>query len=653
MVMMDYRKKNENKLLKRSPSLGVLTLLVGVVGLTSCSQQDQGAGSAAEQAQSEAQVSSVEVPDVGNQAEQFTQMLDSHVRAFLKNAPETATQLGVSEELAGAGYNGRLSSNDFDADQTARTMNEVFLTELKGISRSSLPTDMAITYDILRTSYEAGAQRNQFEFGGTSYWGSGGPYRLTQLSGVHLWLPRLLQVQQPLSNTQDIENYLSRMAGFAKAFDETGQMMQADAELGVVPPVFALRGISGSLKNFSASAPDENPLVVTLVNKISKIDGVDEEAVSAYQARAVEIIEDSIYPAYNRLEATVTGMIPLSVEGAGIWRLGPQGEEFYQHALDGYGAQGRSGSDIHALGLQEVARITAQMDETLIELGLSEGSVAERMSTLGQREENLFPNTDEGRDALLESLRGQVTEIMGKADQWFGVLPSQPVEVRRIAVHEQDTSPGGYYTGPSLDGSRPGIYWINLKDTADNPKQSLKTLTYHEAVPGHHFQISLQRAIKGLPLIRNMMGFSEFSEGWALYSEQLAVEMGMYENDPLSNLGRLQAEIFRAARLVVDSGLHSERWSREQAIDYMVNVTGETRASLTREVERYSVWPGQATSYKLGMLKIGELRERAEAELGEAFSISEFHDEVLLTGSMPLGVLEAKIDRWIASKKQG
>ncbi|HRX40997.1 MAG TPA: DUF885 domain-containing protein, partial [Parvularculaceae bacterium] len=200
-------------------------------------------------------------------------------------------------------------------------------------------------------------------------------------------------------------------------------------------------------------------------------------------------------------------------------------------------------------------------------------------------------------------------------------------------------------------GTRPGIYWINLKDTADWPKHTLKTLTFHEAVPGHHFQISLQRAIDDLPLIRNMMGFSEFSEGWALYAEQVAAEMGMYADDPVGDLGRLQSELFRAARLVTDSGLHTKHWTREQAIDYMVDTTGETRASVTREVERYSVWPGQACSYKLGMIRINALRKEAEEALGDKFDIREFHDQVLLTGSMPMPVLEKKIRAWIESKR--
>ncbi|MFQ5563674.1 MAG: DUF885 family protein [Parvularculaceae bacterium] len=580
----------------------------------------------------------------------FLEMTDQHAAAVLRESPEFATVLGVSEDIAGEGYNARLGDYGFEANQRARAMNEQFLQELKGFDRSALAGAAAITYDVLRNAYETGAQRNQFQFGGATPWGSGSPYAVTQLSGPHLFLPRLLQTQQPLASKPEVEDYLSRLEQFGRVFDEMIEAVGADAALGVVPPYFALEGAVGSINRFTTPAPAENPLVTTLSAKMEAIDEISAEEREAYAARAAALVENVVYPAYSRLGATLEALVGQAGRDAGVWRLGGEGEAFYQHALNSYGAGGMTGDEIHELGLAEVARITGEMDAILAAQGLTEGTVAERFEAVGARPEMRYPNTDEGREAILSSLNAQVAEIMEQAPDWFGVVPSQSVEVRRIPVYEQDTSPGGYYSSPPLDGSRPGIYWINLKDTADWPKHTLKTLTYHEAVPGHHFQRSLERAA-GLPLIRNMLGYSEFAEGWALYAEQVAAEMGMYENDPFGDLARLQSELFRAARLVVDSGLHAKQWTREQAIDYMVATTGDTRDSVTREIERYSVWPGQACSYKLGMLKIGELRAKAETELGDAFDIRDFHDEVLLTGSMPLPVLEAKIDRWIASKK--
>lgn len=585
-----------------------------------------------------------------NPSQMLLAMADEHAEAVLRQSPEWATFLGVDEAVAGEGYNGRLGRFGFEANQQARQLNERFLQEIRGIERSSLDTQSAITYDVLRASYEMGAQRNQFDFGGAAIWGSGSPYVVTQLSGAHLFLPRLLQTQQPMITKSDAENYISRLSDFGRVFDEVIESIGNDAAVGVVPPYFALEGGQRSISSFTASSPAENPLVTAFEAKIADIGELSDEERADMAHQVATLVETVVYPAYARLGAALENLEAQAGRDAGIWRLGPEGEAFYQHALNSYGAGGMTGEEIHALGLAEVARITEEMAAILEAEGLTDGSVATRFEAIGQRADMRYPNTDDGRAELLGDLNVQVDEIMAQANGWFGTLPSQPVEVRRIPVYEQDSAPGGYYNSPSLDGTRPGIYWINLKDTADWPKHTLKTLTYHEAVPGHHFQRSLERAA-GLPLIRNMLGYSEFSEGWALYAEQVAAEMGMYDDDPLGNLGRLQSELFRAARLVVDSGLHHKQWSRDEAIDYMVGVTGDTRASVTREVERYSVWPGQACSYKLGMLNINELRENAEAELGDLFDIRAFHDEVLLTGSMPLPVLEQKIARWIAEQK--
>lgn len=582
----------------------------------------------------------------------FLEMAAKHASLVLHESPEFATSLGVSEEIAGADYNARLGEYGFESNQRARALNEQFLQELKGFDRDALSGTAAITFDVLKNSYELGARRNQFDFGGATPYGSGSPYVVTQLSGAHLALPRLLQTQHPIDSKKNIEGYIARLGEFGRVFDEVGENIGADAALGVVPPYFAIDGAMKSIAGITSTPAAENPLVTTLASKMEKVEGLTDEERAAYGRQAASVVGEVVYPAYARLSTNLEALKEQAGADAGIWRLGEEGTAFYQLALNSYGAGGMTGDEIHDLGLAEVERITAEMDAILKAEGLAEGSVSARFAQLAARPGMVYPNTDEGRETLLVDLNAQVQAVMAKAPQWFGTVPSQPVEVRRIPIYEQDSAPGGYYTGPTLDGSRPGIYWINLKDTRDWPKQSLPTLTYHEAVPGHHFQVSLQRAVTDLPLIRNMMGYSEFSEGWALYAEQVAAEMGMYDNDPIGNLGRLQSELFRAARLVVDSGLHAKHWTREQAIDYMEATTGDTRAAITREVERYAVWPGQACSYKLGMIRINRLRDKAEAELGDKFDIREFHDQVLLTGSMPLPVLEAKINRWIASKKQ-
>lgn len=592
---------------------------------------------------------------------EFLAMADRHARAFLATAPESATELGVGEDVAGEGYLSRLGRYGFEAHQAARAMNEEFLQELRGYDRAALTGTAAVTYDVLKNAYDAAARRNQFDFGGATPFGSGlpnsgdswamTPYFMTQLTGPHLALPRMLMSQHPVDSREHIEAYLARLGEMGRALDEAGETFSTDAGLGMAPPRFAIEGIVKSLQNFTAKPPAQHPLVTTLVEKMTAVAEISDDERTAFAARAARLVEEGVYPAYERLAAQVELALQETNDDAGVWRLGEEGEAFYQLALTSYGAGVKSGDDVHELGLAEVARITAEMDALLKSIGMTQGSVSARMEELAARADNLYPNTDEGREALLASLREQVDAIMAKSGDWFGRLPATKVEVRRIPIHEQDSSPGGYYTGPSLDGTRPGVYWINLKNTADNPIHSLKSLTYHEAVPGHHFQTAYQRSIKDMPLMRNMLGYSEYAEGWGLYAEALAKEMGMYEGDPKGDLGRLQAELFRAARLVVDTGLHHKRWSREQAIDYMVGATGDTRDTVTREVERYAVVPGQACAYKLGMLKIQELRAKAEADLGDKFDIREFHDTVLSIGDSPLPVLEATINDWIKSKK--
>ncbi len=628
---------------KKRILMGSCVLAMGAVA--GCDKKEDAAHGAPTNGEPSAQ----EQEAVANPDEELLTTAADHAGAVLKVSPEFATVLGVSEEIAGKGYNARLGDYGFASNERARQMNEQFMQEIRSLDRNALGPDAKVTYDVLRDAYETGARRNQFDFGSAVQWGSASPYVVTQLTGAHLFLPRILQTQQPLSSKADAENYLARLAEFGRVYDEVIESIGGDAALGIVPPYFAIDGAVGSINGFTSMEAASNPLVTTFAERLNTIDELSDEERADLVRRAGDAVEATVYPAYARLAAALENLKPQAGRDAGVWRLGDQGVAFYQHALDAYGAGGRTGEDIHQLGLAEVARLTAEMDAIFQAEGLTGGSVAERFEQIGARDGMRYANTDEGRAALLADLNVQVGEIMAKAPDWFGTIPAQSVDVKRIPVYEQDSAPGGYYTSPALDGSRGGVYWINLKDTADWPKHTLKTLTYHEAAPGHHFQRSLEQSA-GLPLIRNMLGYSEFSEGWALYAEQVAAEMGMYDEDPLGNLGRLQSELFRAARLVVDSGLHHKQWTREQAIDYMQSVTGDTRASVTREIERYAVWPGQATSYKLGMLKINELRAKAEAELGDKFDIRAFHDEVLMTGAMPLPVLEKKINGWIAAQ---
>ncbi|MGV6820562.1 MAG: DUF885 domain-containing protein [Parvularcula sp.] len=590
-------------------------------------------------------------PAAKTENQRFLAEMQRHATKVLRQSPLVATELGVSEDIAGPDYNARLPDYSFFARETAIALNDEFLADLRQFDRGALTGTAARTYDVMSAAYESAARRNQFSFGRGAVISSTSPYIISQLHGPHIDVPRTLLTQHPLNDAAGATAYVERLEAFDDALYSTEDALRLDAEAGVVPPSFALDGAAGSIRAFMDGPAAENILLTHLQDSLSDMADLTEEDRASLMARANTAMTDEIYPAFESLAETLLSLKKAAGTDAGIWRL-EGGADFYQHALNSYGAGGKTADEIHALGLSEVARISDEMNKIMDDLGLPPGKTAGvRFAAMAQDPNQIYPDTDQSKEELLAVLREQVSEVEKRAPDWFGTLPTQDVEVRRIPVYEQDTAPGGYYTSPSLDGSRPGIYWINLKSTADWPKYTLKTLTFHEAVPGHHFQIALQQSIKDMPLIRNLLFFSEFGEGWALYAEEVAKEMGMYQDDPYGDLGRLQSELFRAARLVVDTGLHHKRWTREQAIDWMVEATGESRASVSREVERYAVWPGQATSYKLGMLKIEELRHRAEQELGDAFDIRAFHDAVLLEGSMPLPVLEKKINQWIEDQK--
>ena len=314
------------------------------------------------------------------------------------------------------------------------------------------------------------------------------------------------------------------------------------------------------------------------------------------------LVAEEVYPTYEALIAQQEALLPRASHDAGIWRI-PNGEAIYADALKSNTTTDMTADEIHRLGLAEVARIE---------------------------------------------------EAMARAPAIFVTILPQPVEIVRIPEFSEDSAPGGYYEGPALDGSRPGRFYINLKDTADNPRWTLPTLLYHEAAPGHHFQISRATLIEDVPFLRKFSPFSAYNEGWALYAEKLAAEdIGLYADDPMGDLGRLQAEMFRAVRLVVDTGMHAKRWSREEAIDYMAAKTGMTLEEVTREIERYVVWPGQATAYKSGQLAIIRMREDAEGALGDKFDLRAFNEAILENGSMPLGVLEERMTRWTTAQAEG
>lgn len=580
---------------------------------------------------------------------EFLALADRHAAEIFQTSPEWATQMGVSAEIAGENFTRKLSDFSPKGNADLVELNQTLLAELEAIDPRSLSGTAAVTYEIMLHSYKLAARQNEYDMGVASVLWVNPPYAVDQLFGQHITLPRFFTSQIPITNREQLDDYLQRLEQLAAAITDVENLIKRDAQKGIVPPKFALDAVAKSAREFATPEAPVHPISVAASQKINALEDLSDAQKAEFKRRVITIVTDDIKPAFDAFSNSVEVLAESASDDAGIWRL-PDGDKLYQIALENYGASGLTADEIHQIGLRDVERIHKEMDLILQDLGYYVGSVGSRMNSLSKNPEYLYPNTSEVKDGILRELEAYITDISTVAPEWFEEIPPQPIIVKRIPVYEEGTSAGAYYTQPALDGSQPGIFWINLKDTADWPKYALKSLVYHESIPGHHLQLSIQQNISDMPLIRNMVWFADYGEGWALYTEELAVEMGMYDNDPLGNLGRLKMELYRAARLVVDTGIHDKRWSRQEAIDWMVETTGETTESITREIDRYSVWPGQATSYKIGMIKMQRLREKAETTLGDAFDIRKFHSEILNIGAVPMSVLERRMDEWIKSQ---
>jgi len=376
----------------------------------------------------------------------------------------------------------------------------------------------------------------------------------------------------------------------------------------------------------------------------------DKDLSGDYGDKAAGIYTSKIQPALARQAAFLKDKRTSSVHEAGVARL-PKGADYYRVSLESWTTSPLSPDEIHKTGLDLVAKLSSDLDGLLKAQGFTDKSVGQRLAALTVDPKYLYDNTDSAKEQLIADLNAKVVTVQAKLPAWFGALPKAKVEIRRVPKAIEAGSPGGYYQPGSLDGSRPGAYYINLRDTAEVPRWALPTLTFHESIPGHHLQGTLANEMVGLPLIRKMTWFSGYGEGWALYAEQLAVEMGMYDSDPVGRIGQYQAALFRAVRLVIDSGLHAMGWSREKAVAYYIDKLGEKESAAITEVERYCVWPGQACSYMLGKLTWLNVREKARKALGSKFDIRTFHDAGLLSGAMPLAVLERVVERYVAAAK--
>ena len=576
-------------------------------------------------------------------------VIDQHAKAFTKLQPAMSTSLNLPLDFVG-NYNRLLPDYSpqgmRDFQQTMRDS----ATALSVLSQRGLTADDKLHLQVNRVidNYYAGSA--DFSAGYIDTWGGHLPYVVSQISGPLIDIPKVLQDQQQINTMAQAQDYLERLEAFAVMIDQVHQKIVSDAQNGVILPNNLFPNTLKFLNNFVKPATQQHPLVISMADKLKTSQVTDQREVKALLVQAKNIVSTMIYPAYGRVTNLMTQLRDKAPQGDGIWAQ-PGGDKFYQHEIQYLGDSTLTAQQIHDIGLSEVKRISAQMDEILVSHGKRKGSVGERMVALASDPQFLFEDSDAGRQNLLDFLNQEIETIMKKAPQLFATMPTIGVKVKRIPQVIEAGAPGGYYTPPSLDGSRLGEFAINLRDMTEVPKFSLKTLTYHEAAPGHHFQIALNMEQKDIGLMRQNGQFNAYVEGWALYSELIAMEMGMYEGDSWGNLGRLQAELYRAVRLVVDTGLHYKKWTRQQAINYFHSTTGTGLSDVTSEIERYMAWPGQALGYKIGMLKFVELRQTARDALGEKFDIKAFHDLILLKGARPLSIVEADVNAWISDLK--
>ncbi|MEE9348269.1 MAG: DUF885 domain-containing protein [Robiginitomaculum sp.] len=559
------------------------------------------------------------------------------------DSPELLTAIGAVDNTPLDFHSGKLA--DYTKAQEDKTLAKLKAARagLDKYGPEGLEGQDLLSWKITAWFFDDMLAQSEFEYSG---------YPIDQLSGVTVSMPSFLTDSHVIKNEKSVQRYISRLVEFGRVLGEVKTTVEDYRDHGVVAPDFVLEGAITGMRSFIEGGAPQNPLVTTMVDKLAKLDGISDEARTHYLDDIEAAVALHVIPGYQAMIATHEALLKTANHDAGIWRI-PNGAAIYKAALHNNTTTDLTADEIHAIGLSEVARINLEMDAILDGQNMSEGTVAQRVQTLMTDPDQIFPNTDEGRADMIDYLMEINDDVMERAGEIFAVLPPQKLEILRIPEFSQDSAPGGYYSSPAMDGSRPGRFYINQKNTADNPKWTLPTLLYHEAAPGHHFQLSRSMMIEGVPLLRKMSPFTAYTEGWALYSERLAAnDLGLYETDPLGDLGRLQAEMFRAVRLVVDTGMHHKRWTREQAITYMTAQTGMTEAEVTREIERYVVWPGQATAYKTGQLAILAMRARAETALGEDFNLKDFNEVILKDGAMPLGILDDVVDAWIASQRQ-
>ncbi|HET6591697.1 MAG TPA: DUF885 domain-containing protein [Xanthomonadales bacterium] len=559
---------------------------------------------------------------------------------IMLDSPEMLSSLRVLEPIGITGHNAKLDDESLAAGDRflarLREANQVLSTyEDEDLSAADL-----MSKRIAATMLGAVVEGEKYRFHSLP---------VNQMFGVQSSFPSFMESTHQVNSVGDAEDYVSRLNAVGVKFDQVLEGLRKREELEIHPPQFVVTKVLEEMRNFVATPVEEGILMKSLLDKMKEAELTeDEQQRIALEAKAA--IENTVYPAYGRLIAYFEAL-DSKVEGNyGAWHL-PDGDNYYRLSLKLFTTTDYEPAYIHELGLAEVDRIQAEILRILADEGWDvSGGFTAAIGEMADSPQFYYSDSGEGRDQILADYQAIMDEINQQLEPWFDIVPESSVDVRRVPEFKEKTAPGGYYEMPAMDGSRPGVFYANLYDIKATPTYGMRSLAYHETIPGHHFQLAIQQEQEDLPFFRRLIPFPAYTEGWGMYAERLAWEMGLQQN-PYDNIGRLQAELFRAVRLVVDTGIHAMRWSREEAIDYMLANTGAAESDVVAEIERYFVIPGQATAYKVGMIKILELRDYAKTELGDRFDIREFHNVVLTNGSVPLDILEQLVREYVAAKK--
>jgi uncharacterized protein (DUF885 family) len=566
-------------------------------------------------------------------------LLDSFAENLLLLFPESATSLGIDTgERAELRY--RLTDRSPAGQKRVADVLRADLARAQAFDASGLSFETRTNLEVVKSAYSTALEGFAFPYGDVAVGGwRNTPYVVIQNAGAYLDVPRFLDSQHPIETAADAEAYLARLRSYPRQLDGELVRIRSAREIGLVPPSYLLDKAIDQLEMSAKGAREGGTLVESLVRRTK-----EKNIPGDWEARARAIAANEVAPALERQIAELKAQRAVATDEAGIWSR-PLGNEYYRWAAKAATTTTMTPDEIHQLGIDTLAKLHGEMDVILKDLGYAEGTVGERMKALQKDPRFKFPDNDEGRKRIIEFIQERIAMVRAKTPEMFNTLVRGNVEVRRLPPEEEPGAPGAYGGAGSIDGSIPGRFWINLKQGHDHRRYNLPSLTHHEAIPGHVWQGEYEHK---LPVIRSLLGFSAYSEGWGLYAEQLADEFGLYEGNSAGRLGYLDSIAFRAVRLVVDTGLHSKRWSREQARAFFDQALGDPNES---EVDRYLSWPGQALGYEIGHQEINRQRERAKAALGAKFDIKAFNDVVLLGGNVPLDVLEKNVDQYIAQAK--